>query len=87
MMKIGIETRQLPTGGTYYVPTAVFNTKDNIEINLDVDQPILKEFASHVEGFNKWVIGEWDKAHENDMPEEDKDIVDGFIDVEVKEED
>ena len=81
-MMIETEGRELPTGATFYVPVVSLDTDNNLEVTSD-DQIVFKEFMEYIEGFNSWVLSEWDKAAENNMSSEEEDIVDGFIDVDV----
>jgi len=81
-MMVETEGRELPTGSTYYVPVVSVDIDNNLEVTPD-DQIVFKEFMEYIEGFNTWVLSEWDKAAENNMSSEEEDIVDGFIDVDV----
>ena len=78
------EERQLPTGATYHVPTCEVDLKSSHEIT-DKDQDTFKSFMGWVENYNQWVLGEWDKKHQESVDPEDAATVEAFVDIEVEE--
>lgn len=79
---ITTEKRDLPTGFSYYVPVVDWDESTLFEID-DNDKQLFTEFTQHVEGHNKWVMDEWDKAYQEDEPSSEE--ADDFITVEVAE--
>jgi len=83
--KIATEERTIDTGAKYYVPVANVDLENNVEINNE-DQMVFKEFMSYIEGFNQWVLKEWDSNYQNDFIDqapEDDSVVDGFVNVNI----
>jgi len=83
-MEVATSKRDLPTGSSYYVPTAKLDLENNVEIS-DGDQATFAEFMSYIEGFNQWVLGEWETHHVQEDAGDDASIVDGFVHVNVEE--
>ena len=83
-MFIETQGRELPTGATFYVPVVNLDMQNNLEVT-PADQDVFKEFMTYVEGFNTWVLSEWDKAAHGE-PEESDDIISEFITVDVDDE-
>ena len=80
-MNVSTEKRDLPTGNSFWVPVLDVDTTTSFEIT-DMDQELMGEFMAQVESHNKWVMGEWDKAYQDNTPEPESDVVDEFITVE-----
>jgi hypothetical protein len=80
-MNVSTEKRDLPTGNSFWVPVLDVDTTTSFEIT-DIDQELMGEFMAQVESHNKWVMGEWDKAYQDNTPEPESDVVDEFITVE-----
>ena len=83
-MTIETQGRELPTGSTFYVPVVNLDVQNSLEVTPQ-DQDVFKEFMLYVEGFNTWVLSEWDKAAHGE-PEEDEGVVGEFITVDVDDE-
>lgn len=83
---VSTEQRDLPTGGSYFVPSAKLELENNVEIT-DVDQAVFAEFMAYVEGFNQWVLKEWQDHTKPGDAAEDISLVDGFVHVNVEEDD
>jgi hypothetical protein len=79
-MNVSTEKRSAPNG-PYYVPIFDIDMSSHFEIT-DMDQELMGEFMGQVESHNKWVMGEWDKAYQDNTPEPESDVVDEFITVE-----
>lgn len=86
-MSIATVERKGPSG-PYFVPTAELDIKSNLEMT-EVDKGVFQELMAHVEGFNGWVLKEFDANYkQGDAIESEKDsIVDSFVNVNVEEED
>ena len=67
------ESRDLPTGNSYFVPIPELEMQSSIELSDD-DQGLFSSFMEAIETHNEYVHSEWNK---HNMPEE----VDGFVDV------
>jgi len=80
-MEASTEKRELPTGAEYYVPVSELDVKNSIEFRGEEDQAIFTDFMQHIEGFNTWVMGEWDKSYKEEDTTDP--VVDEFITVEV----
>lgn len=78
------EERQLPTGNAYHVPMCEVDLKTSHEIT-EKDQDTFKGFMGWVENYNQWVLGEWDKKHQESVDPEDAETVEAFVDIEVEE--
>lgn len=87
-MSVSTVERKLPTGNTYYVPDAELDVKSNIEMT-DTDQGVFQELMSHVEGYNGWVLKEFDSNYKQDdvIEQESGGIADSFVNVNIEEED
>ena len=68
----------LPNGENNY-----FVTMKPLEaVQLDAgDQQLMRDFVDYVENKNRSILTMWDRAHSNDMSQEDKDFIENFINV------
>ena len=66
------------------MPVVNLDVQNSLEVTPQ-DQDVFKEFMLYVEGFNTWVLSEWDKAAHGE-PEEDEGVVGEFITVDVDDE-
>ena len=84
---LGSEEQTLPNGSSYYLPVASLDLKNKVDIVED-DQTLFTQFQEWIQNYNSWVVSEWDKnvqSDEDDTTDEDKDIVEDFIDFDNSE--
>ena len=82
-ISVATEEQKIPSGNSFYVPVASLDVTRNANITDD-DQVLFTQFQEFVSNYNGWVVSEWDKlAQPQDISDEDKDIVDNFIDVDL----
>jgi|DEB0MinimDraft_4_1074332.scaffolds.fasta_scaffold21634_2 hypothetical protein len=78
----------LPNGSSYYTPVCKADMSVTHEITDD-DHDMFGNFLEWVKNYNDYVCKEWEaksiKRHE-EMAEDDKDVVEDFIDIELEEE-
>ena len=74
----GSNFEPLPNGENNY-----FITMKPIEaVQLDAgDQQLMRDFVDYVEERNRGILSMWDRAHSEDMSDDDKAFIDAFINV------
>lgn len=81
---LGTEEQPLPTGESFYLPTAVLDLSTTIELT-DKDQVLFADFNGWIDNYNEYIVKEFNK---NSKPEEatqaEVDIAAEFVDVEVE---
>ena len=85
---ISIVTQEnvMNNGNSFYTPVPTLDTTKTVDIT-DNDQLLFTQFREFIENYNGWVVKEWEKnVVEEDISDEDRDIVDNFVDIEMDEE-
>jgi hypothetical protein len=80
------EEKSLPNGECYYLPVASLDMKTAIPLS-DMDQQTFNDFNGWIDNYNEYIIKAHNEARHNKGNDEaiDEDLVDEFVDVEVKE--
>ena len=79
LISFGTEEKDKVSGGTYFVITAKLDNK-SIDVTVD-DQVVLQNFLDWISAFNTWVSDTHHANLKDTMPEDDKDLIDQFIDT------
>jgi hypothetical protein len=81
---LGSEEQSLPTGATYFLPTAVLDLSSTVELT-DKDQALFADFNAWVDNYNEYIVKEFNKlAQPEAATQEEVDIAAEFVDVEVE---
>lgn len=85
-IKLNTEERSLPNGESYYLPTSTLDLATSIPL-LEQDQKTFADFNTWIDNYNDYIIKQFNEARANGAGEEaiDDDLVDEFVDVEVKD--
>ena len=79
------EERKIPSGSSFYLPNYSLDLQKTVEVT-DEDQNTFINFMAWIDNYNSYIFNEWDMKAKAPVSQEDKDIVDDFIDVDVEEE-
>jgi hypothetical protein len=81
---LGSEEQSLPTGATYFLPTAILDLSNTVELT-DKDQALFADFNAWVDNYNEYIVKEFNKlAKPEAATQEEVDIAAEFVDVEVE---
>ena len=81
-IEVTTEERSLPTGASFFLPTATVDFENQIDLT-DTDQTTFSDFIEWINNYNDYIVNAWnDKRTQS----EEKEIVDDFIDIEVEDE-
>lgn len=81
---MGSEEQSLPTGASYFLPTAVLDLSSTIDLT-DKDQVLFADFNAWVDNYNDYIVKEFNKlAAAAPVEAEVADVVNEFVDVEVE---
>jgi len=84
-IRLGTEEKNLPTGESYFLPTAALDMKEAIPLT-DEDQKTFADFNIWIDNYNTYIVKQHnDTRSKEDTTEVDDDLVDEFVDVEVRE--
>lgn len=85
-IKLDTEERSLPNGESYYLPTSTLDLATSIPL-LEQDQKTFADFNTWIDNYNDYIIKQFNEARANGAGEEaiDEELVDEFVDVEVKD--
>ena len=70
--------------GYFYLPAPNLDLNKTVDITDD-DHTLFTQFQEWVQNTNNWVSREWENNISDDMSQDDKDIVDNFIDIDTSE--
>jgi hypothetical protein len=83
-IKLGAEEQSLPTGATYFLPTAVLDLSGTVELT-DKDQELFADFNAWVDNYNEYIVKEFNKlAKPQEISQDEADIAAEFVDVEIE---
>ena len=83
-IKLGSEEQSLPTGATYFLPTAVLDLSGTVELT-DKDQELFADFNAWVDNYNEYIVKEFNKlATPQEISQDEADIAAEFVDVEIE---
>lgn len=81
---LGSEEQALPTGATYFLPTAVLDLSGTIELT-DKDQGLFADFNAWIDNYNEYIVKEFNKLSKPEaVTQAESDIAAEFVDVEVE---
>jgi hypothetical protein len=83
-IKLGSEEQSLPTGASYFLPTAVLDLSATVELT-DKDQVLFADFNAWVDNYNEYIVKEFNKLSKPEAATQDEvDLAAEFVDVEVE---
>jgi len=81
---LGSEEQSLPTGASYFLPTAVLDLSATVELT-DKDQALFADFNAWVDNYNEYIVKEFNKLSKpEEVTQAEADIAAEFVDVEVE---
>jgi hypothetical protein len=80
---LGAEEQSLPTGASYYLPTAVLDLSTTINLT-DEDQVLFADFNAWIDNYNEYIVKEFNGNAKAQPDAELAEIVEEFVDVEVE---
>lgn len=81
---LGSEEQSLPTGATYFLPTAVLDLSSTIELT-DADSALFGDFNAWVDNYNEYIVKEFNKLSQPaEATADELEIAEEFVDVEVE---
>jgi hypothetical protein len=81
---LGAEEQSLPTGATYFLPTAVLDLSSTLELT-DADSTLFGDFNAWVDNYNEYIVKEFNKLSQPAEASADElAIAEEFVDVEVE---
>jgi len=81
---LGAEEQSLPTGATYFLPTAVLDISSTLELT-DADSTLFGDFNAWVDNYNEYIVKEFNKLSQPAEASADElEIAEEFVDVEVE---
>ena len=76
----GTEERQIPTGASFYLPTASLDMQNQIEIG-DGDQQRFSDFIEWIGNYNQYIVNAYNESAGNKISDEDAQLVDEYIEI------
>jgi len=80
----GTEEHSLPTGASFFLPTATVDLTSAIGLSDD-DQKRFADFIEWINNYNDYIVKEWTEKRSKQLSSDDEDLVEDFIDIEVGE--
>jgi hypothetical protein len=81
---LGAEEQSLPTGATYFLPTAVLDLSSTLELT-DADSALFSDFNAWVDNYNEYIVKEFNKLSQpSEATAAELEIAEEFVDVEVE---
>ena len=81
---LGAEEQSLPTGATYFLPTAVLDLSSTLELT-DADSALFGDFNAWVDNYNEYIVKEFNKLSQpSEATADELEIAEEFVDVEVE---
>ena len=81
---LGAEEQSLPTGATYFLPTAVLDLSSTLELT-DADSALFGDFNAWVDNYNEYIVKEFNKLSQpSEATADELAIAEEFVDVEVE---
>ena len=78
----GSEERKLPTGASFFLPTATVDFTNSIDLT-DGDQQKFADYIEWINNYNEYIVNAWNEKRAEKMSAEDAELVEDFIDIEV----
>ena len=76
----GTEERQLPTGASFYLPTADIDMSTSIDLE-ESDQQKFSDFIEWINNYNEYIVNAWNEKRVENVSKEDEELVEDFIDL------
>jgi hypothetical protein len=84
-IRLTTEEKAVPNGECYFLPLATLDMKEAIPLT-DEDQKTFADFNVWIDNYNEYIIKSHNEARTGEgLSKEDADLVDEFVDVEIKE--
>lgn len=80
---LGAEEQTLPTGASYYLPTATLELGNTIDLT-DKDQVLFADFNAWIDNYNEYIVKEFNDNAKSQPDAELAEIVEEFIEVEAE---
>ena len=78
------EEKGLPNGESYFLPLASLDLSSAIPL-VDADQKTFADFNQWIDNYNDYIIKQFNEARDNGAGDVDEELVDEFVDVEIKD--
>jgi len=82
-ISLGSDEQSLPTGASYYLPTATLELGNTIDLT-DNDQVLFADFNAWIDNYNDYIVKEFNDNAKAQPDAELAEIVEEFVDVEVE---
>ena len=86
MITCGSEERKLPTGASFFLPTATVDFANSIDLS-DADQQKFADYIEWINNYNEYIVNAWNEKRAEKVSAEDAALVEDFIDIEVEGDD
>ena len=83
-IEVGTEERNLPTGASFFLPTANIDFTNQIDLT-EGDQQKFSDFVEWINNYNEYILNAWNEGKAKSMEASDNDLVADFIEVEGEE--
>lgn len=80
---LNTESRSIPNGAVFYVPTPVLDLSNRKEIG-DEENQTFRDFAQWVKNYNEYILNKWDENKSNHEVI-DTQVLDDFIEIDSNE--
>ena len=80
----GTEEKSLPTGASFFLPTATVDLTSTIGLSDD-DQTRFADFIEWINNYNDYIVKAWTDKRKETLSAEDESLVEDFIDIDVGE--
>ena len=80
----GAEERKLPTGASFFLPTATVDFTNSIELTEE-DQKTFADFLEWINNYNEYIVSIWKDKKADKMSESDATLVEDFIEIDAGE--
>jgi len=77
----GSEERSLPTGASFFLPTAQVDMASAIELE-EADQQKFTDFIEWINNYNEYIVNSWNEKRTQKLSSSDEELVEDFIDLE-----
>jgi hypothetical protein len=83
-IKLGSDEQVLPTGSSFYLPTATLDLSTTLDLT-DADTQLFGDFNAWIDNYNNYIVKEFNESANSKRQETYDSVVDEFVDVEVTE--
>jgi hypothetical protein len=83
-IQLGTDEQSLPTGASFYLPTATLDLSATLELT-DKDTQLFGDFNAWIDNYNNYIVKEFNESANSKRQETYDSVVDEFVDVEVTE--